>query len=39
MKNSVFSKMAANRGIIMLRFLEAEVIVEILNGSYWDDDD
>ena len=32
--NSFFSKMAAVHGIIMPRFLEVEVIVEVLNGSY-----
>ena len=37
MKNSFFSKMAGDRGISLLCFFEVEVILEVLNGLYMDD--
>ena len=37
MKNSFFSKMAVNCGISLLCFLGVEVILEVKNGLYMDD--
>ena len=36
-KRFLFSKMAADCGISLSCFLEEEVILEVLNGSYMDD--
>ena len=33
----IFSKMAGDRGISLLCFFEVEVILEVLNGLYMDD--
>ena len=37
MKNSFFTKMAGDRGISLLWSFEVEVILEVLNGLYMDD--